>query len=137
MVCLLRKENQLEQVQICSQLESILTFSRKCLFYQIFILPNFTLLDRSPEPSELYAKLLYSWYFSIFSLLQLWGLFLPLFWNVYYLFVNIMLRLAQVNSQWTQWTMNSERWTIINEQWLRLKICTYLWNAQSVQFLTP
>ena len=43
MVCLLREKNQLEQVQICSQLEIILTFSRKCLFYRIFTLPNFTL----------------------------------------------------------------------------------------------
>ena len=38
-----RKKNQLEQVQICSKLEIILTFSRKCLFYRIFTLPNFTL----------------------------------------------------------------------------------------------
>ena len=44
MVCLLREKNQLEQVQICSQLEIILTFSRKCLFYRIFTLPNFTLV---------------------------------------------------------------------------------------------
>ena len=44
MVCLLREKNQLEQVQICSQLEIILTFSRKYLFYRIFTLPNFTLL---------------------------------------------------------------------------------------------
>ena len=43
MVCLLREKNQLEQVQICSKLEIILTFSRKCLFYRIFTLPNFTL----------------------------------------------------------------------------------------------
>ena len=45
MVCLLREKNQLEQVQICSQLEIILTFSRKCLFYRIFTLPNFTLRE--------------------------------------------------------------------------------------------
>ena len=45
MVCLLREKNQLEQVQICSKLEIILTFSRKCLFYRIFTLPNFTLLN--------------------------------------------------------------------------------------------
>ena len=43
MVCLLREKNQLEQVQICSKLEIILTFSRKCLFYQTFTLPIFTL----------------------------------------------------------------------------------------------
>ena len=43
MVCLLREKNQLEEVQICSQLEIILTFSRKCLFYRIFTLPIFTL----------------------------------------------------------------------------------------------
>ena len=43
MVCLLREKNQLEQVQICSKLEIILTFSRKCLFYRIFTLPIFTL----------------------------------------------------------------------------------------------
>ena len=30
-------------MQICSKLEIILTFSRKCLFYRIFTLPNFTL----------------------------------------------------------------------------------------------
>ena len=47
MVCLLREKNQLEQVQICSQLEIILTFSRKCLFYRIFTLPNFTLRSGS------------------------------------------------------------------------------------------
>jgi len=39
-----RKKNQLEQVQICSKLEIILTFSRKCLFYRIFTLPIFTLV---------------------------------------------------------------------------------------------
>ena len=44
MVCLLREKNQLEQVQICSKLEIILTFSRKCLFYRIFTLPIFTLV---------------------------------------------------------------------------------------------
>ena len=43
MVCSLREKNQLEQVQICSKLEIILTFSRKCLFYRIFTLPIFTL----------------------------------------------------------------------------------------------
>ena len=43
MVRLLREKNQLEQVQICSKLEIILTFSRKCLFYRIFTLPIFTL----------------------------------------------------------------------------------------------
>ena len=30
-------------MQICSKLEIILTFSRKCLFYRIFTLPIFTL----------------------------------------------------------------------------------------------
>ena len=30
-------------MQICSKLEIILTFSRKCLFYRIFTLPKFTL----------------------------------------------------------------------------------------------
>ena len=39
----IKRKNQLEQVQICSQLEIILTFSRKCFFYRIFTLLNFTL----------------------------------------------------------------------------------------------
>ena len=55
MVCLLREKNQLEQVQICSKLEIILTFSRKCLFYRIFTLPNFTL----HTPSGVQISLLY------------------------------------------------------------------------------
>ena len=82
-----------------------------------------SVLDRSPEPSELYAKLLYSWYFSIFSLLHLWGLFLPLFWNVFYLLILCfaphnwydVLISFKVNSQCAQWTMNSEQWTMIND----------------------
>ena len=45
-----RKKNQLEQVQICSKLEIILTFSRKCFFYRIFTLPNFTLYRATGQP---------------------------------------------------------------------------------------
>ena len=55
MVCLLREKNQLEQVQICSKLEIILTFSRKCLFYRIFTLPIFT-LHGNPRATEVLCK---------------------------------------------------------------------------------
>ena len=45
-------------MQICSKLEIILTFSRKCLFYRIFTLPIFTLYaQKSLESLQVIPKL--------------------------------------------------------------------------------